>query len=254
MTPDVVVDIGNTRMKWGLCREGRISRMAALQSRNPDAWEKKAERWGLSRPVRWAISSVYPERFLQFLEWTERRGDLHRSIADYAEIGLPVAVDRPERVGSDRLFNALAGVRRAPVGTPVVTVSVGTAMTIDFVSAEGVFLGGQILPGPQTMARSLRDYTAALPLVEAEPRLMSEYCGKNTTDAITTGINSAITGAVFNAVWAFCDAVKQPVWAFVTGGDARYLTVDDFPDGIAELIVDPRLTLEGIRIAAEALP
>ena len=48
--------------------------------------------------------------------------------------------------------------------------------------------------------------------------------------------------------------MQQPVWAFVTGGDSRYLSVDDFPDGVTELVFDSRLTLDGIRIAAEALP
>jgi type III pantothenate kinase len=254
VTPDVVVDIGNTRMKWGLCRDGRVARMAAIQSLNPDAWTAKAERWGLARGTRWVVTSVNPKPVLPFFEWAKARGDTLRGIAVHEEIGLPVAVDQPERVGSDRLFNALAAVRRAPAGTPLVTVSVGTAMTIDFVSADGVFLGGQILPGPRTMARSLRDYTAALPFIEAEPAPLTDYCGKNTTDAINCGINSAIAGAVFNATWSFCDDVKRPAWAFVTGGDVRYLSADHFPDGVTELVFDPRLTLEGIRLAAEALP
>lgn len=254
MTPDVVVDIGNTRMKWGLCRDGRVSRMAAIQSLNPDAWAAKAERWGLAPGTRWVVTTVNPEPVLPFFEWAKARGDTLRGIVGHEEIGLPVAVDQPERVGSDRLLNALAAARRASAGTPVVAISVGTAMTIDFVSADGVFLGGQILPGPRTMARSLRDYTAALPLVETEPTMLTVWRGMNTTDAINYGINSAITGSVFNAVWAFCDEVKQPAWAFVTGGDARYLSADDFPDEVTELVFDPRLTLEGIRLAAEALP
>jgi type III pantothenate kinase len=253
VTPDVVVDIGNTRMKWGLVRDGRIARMGAVQALNPDAWTAKAARWELKPGTKWVVTTVNPKPVIPFFDWAQARGDALRGIAGYQEIGLPVSVEQPERVGGDRLFNALAATRRAP-GVPVVTVSVGTAMTIDFTSAEGVFLGGQILPGPRTMARSLRDYTAALPLVEPEPTVMSDFCGKNTTDAILNGINSALTGAVFNAVWPFCEEVGAPVRAFLTGGDADFLCADDFPDGVEELTFDPRLTLDGIRIAAEALP
>jgi len=253
VTPDVVVDIGNTRMKWGLVRDGKIARMAAVQALNPDAWTAKAARWNLQPGTKWVLTCVNPKPVLPFFQWAEARGDTVKGIASHEEIGLPLAVDQPERVGTDRLFNALVATRRAP-GVPVVTVSVGTAVTVDFTSAEGVFLGGQILPGPQSMARSLRDYTAALPLVEAAPMVMSDYCGKNTTDAILSGINSAITGAVFNAVWPFCDEVGVPVRAFLTGGGADFLTADDFPDGVEDLTFDPRLTLDGIRIAAEGLP
>ena len=206
MTPDVVVDIGNSRMKWGRCRDGRIDRMASLQSANPLAWDRKASQWKLPRGTRWVVTAVNSNPIIPFFDWTKARGDEVASIADHEEIPLPLAVDEPKQVGTDRLLTALAAVRRTPVGTPVVTVSVGTAMTINFVSAAGVFLGGQILPGPRTMARSLRDHTAALPLVEAEPMLLTEHCGKNTKDAILTGINSAITGAVFNA----CVAVLRP--------------------------------------------
>jgi type III pantothenate kinase len=142
VTPDVVVDIGNTRMKWGLCRDGRISRMAAVQSLNPDAWTARAERWQLAPGTQWVVTCVNPKPVIPFFEWARARGDSINGIAGHEEIGLPLAVDQPDRVGTDRLFNALAAVRRAPTGTPVIAISVGTAMTIDFVSAEGVFLFG----------------------------------------------------------------------------------------------------------------
>jgi type III pantothenate kinase len=253
VTPDVVVDIGNTRMKWGLCHNGRIQRMASLQSLNADAWTAKAERWELPPGTRWVVTSVNSDPMVPFCDWATARGDTLTGIAN-EEIGLLVAVDEPAKVGADRLFTALAAVRRSPVGCPVVTINVGTALVIDYVGPDGVFRGGVIMPGPRTMAKSLRDYTARLPLVEPEPQGLTDYCGKNTTDAIQIGIQLAVLGAAEEAVFAFANEVAQPVSVYVTGGGYRYFGSYDFLADTREIVLDPRLTLDGIRIAAEALP
>jgi type III pantothenate kinase len=252
--PDVVVDFGNTRMKWGLCSGGRIERMSAVQAASPEAWAAKAGRWQLPRPAKWVLSGVNPRPLIPFVQWLESRGDSFDGIASYQQVGLPLAVERPERVGIDRLLTALAAVRRVPAGCPVATINVGTAMTIDYVGPDGVFLGGVILPGPRTMARALRDHTAALPLVDAEPQGLCDYCGKNTVDAIQIGIQLALIGAADEAVLQFAYDVKQPVSVFITGGGMRYFASAEFAAETREIVLDPLLTLDGVRIAAEALP
>ena len=254
MTPDVVVDIGNTRMKWGLCREGRIERMAALQSGNPDAWTAKAERWQLPRGARWVVTAVNSNPIIPFFDWIKARGDVCASIAGHEEIGLPLSVSEPHQVGTDRLFTALAAVRRSPPGTPIATINVGTAMTVDFVNPDGVFTGGLIMPGPRTMAKSLRDYTDRLPLVETEPRFSTDYRGNNTVEAIQIGITVALVGAADQAILSFAYDMEQPVSVFITGGGSRYFSGESFAADTREIVRDPRLTLDGIRIAAEALP
>jgi type III pantothenate kinase len=254
VTPDVVVDIGNTRMKWGLCRAGRIERMAALQPGNPDAWTAKAEQWGLQRSTRWVVTAVNSNPILPFFDWMQERGDAWHGFAGHEEIDLPLSVDEPSRVGTDRLFTALAAVRRVPRGCPLATINVGTAMTVDFVNTDGIFIGGLIVPGPRTMAKSLRAYTDRLPLVEAEPWWKNDYCGKNTVDAIQIGITAAIVGAADDAIISFAHDMKEPVSVFITGGGYRYFKGESFAADTREIVIDPLLTLDGIRIAAEALP
>ena len=254
MTPDVVVDIGNSRMKWGLCRDGRIARMASLQVGNPLAWDRKAAQWELPRGTRWVVTAVNSNPIIPFFDWMAARGDVSASIAGHDEIGLPLSVDEPKQVGTDRLFTALAAVRRVPPGCPVATINVGTAMTVDFVNTDGIFIGGLIVPGPQTMAKSLHDYTDRLPLVDAKSWWKYDYCGKNTADAIRIGITAALIGAADDAVMSFEHDMKQPVAVFVTGGGRHYFSTDDFAADTREVVIDPRLTLDGIRIAAEALP
>lgn len=253
MTPDVVVDVGNTRMKWGLCRNGRIECMAAVQSLNPDAWTEKAEEWNLPGGIQWVVTFVNTEPIVPFVKWLNARGDKIESIVN-KEVGLPMAVDEPDKVGTDRLLTALAAVRRSPVGCPIATINVGTAMTVDFVNMDGIFIGGLITPGPQTMAKSLRRYTDRLPLVYAEPDHSIDYCGKNTVEAIQVGITRAIVGAADDAIFSFASDMECPVSVFITGGGLRYFTRDSFLADTREVVLDPQLTLDGIRIAAEALP
>ena len=254
MTPDVVVDIGNTRMKWGLCRDGRVQRMAALQVGKPLAWDAKAAQWELPRGTRWLVTAVNSNPIIPFFDWMKARGDEHASIAGHEEIPLPLAVDEPKQVGTDRLFTALAALRRVPPSCPVATINVGTAMTIDFINTDGVFVGGLITPGPRTMAKSLRDYTDRLPLVETQSWFSTDYCGKNTVDAIQIGITVALVGAADQALLSFAYDMNQPVSVFITGGGYRYFSGEDFAADTREIVLDPRLTLDGIRIAAEALP
>jgi type III pantothenate kinase len=241
-------------MKWGLCRDGRIERMASLQPGNPDAWTAKAEQWELRHPARWVVTAVNSNPIIPFYDWIAARGDIWVGFGGNDELGLPMSVDHPEQVGTDRLFTALAAVRHVPPGCPVATINVGTAMTVDFVNTDGIFIGGLIMPGPRTMAKALRRYTDRLPLVDPEPWDKYGYCGKNTVDAIQIGITSAIIGAADDAILSFEHDMQQPVSVFITGGDRHYFSRDDFAADTREVVIDPLLTLDGIRIAAEALP
>jgi type III pantothenate kinase len=167
---------------------------------------------------------------------------------------LTTTVDEPDLIGVDRLVTSLAAYTLANSDVSVVAVDVGTAMTVDFVKADGTHVGGAILPGPETMTRSLHEATAKLPLVPINPRLPSRGWGTNTNDAIELGIARAILGAADQLIleWSY-QAGDQPA-VFATGGNADYFAEFKFTANISEFAINPALTLEGIRLAAEALP
>ena len=83
------------------------------------------------------------------------------------DLPLEVRLERPDMVGIDRLVDAVAVNRLRDAGRPAVIVDVGTAITVDLVSADGAFLGGAILPGIQMSARAMHEFTDLLPLVDA---------------------------------------------------------------------------------------
>jgi len=253
MTPDVVVDIGNSRMKWGRCRDGRVAEMESLPPDDPAAWGEQARAWDIGPGASWAIGGVNPAVVEAFTRWVEAGGGTVVVFRKPSALPIALAVDEPDALGIDRVFGAIAARSLVPPGTPAITVDVGTAVTVNLVDAAGVFQGGAILPGPTLMARSLHDYTAKLPRVELHALPEEDSPGKNTTSAIRRGIRFAVCGAFVQLSSEFADACTVPPHLFVTGGGMDLLAGYRLP-WVARMGLVPTLNLEGIRIAAGALP
>ncbi len=246
MKPDVVVDVGNSRMKWGECSpKGRVVRSEAVPLNLPSVWQNRWENWS-DRAARWALAGSNPERRDAFAQWLRDRGCEVAVLTDWRAIGLPVKLPAPDRVGHDRLLNALAASREA---TPVAVADAGTAVTVDLVDADGSFAGGVIFPGVGTMARSLHQFTASLPLVDVtEPS--PAVPGPGTEPSMAAGIWWAVVGGIRAVLAEYRRGPTPPRKVLLTGGDGELLL-----PGLSDLVeLRPHLTLEGIRLAAEALP
>ncbi|MBX9626453.1 MAG: type III pantothenate kinase [Gemmataceae bacterium] len=249
MTPDIVVDIGNSRIKWGW---GEPMQMASLPPDDEPAWDRQLAELGLSGKLTWAVAGVHPARLERFAAWATARGD-HIRVITHADIPLKIDVDEPAKVGIDRLLNALAARKLTGPGQPAVIAGVGTAVTVDLLTERGEFAGGVIFPGLRLMADALHRHTALLPPVEVFP-LPPGLPAKNTRDAIHAGVVWAVAGGIDAAVRqlaARCP-VRPIVW--VTGGDGALMLYGLRSDGEYDVRPRPTLTLEGIRLAAEGLP
>jgi type III pantothenate kinase len=248
VTPDVVVDVGNTRIKWGLCSAGRVEQFTALPADNPSRWNNQLSEWRLGGRVAWAVAGVHPARCDAFAAWARTRGDEPLVIHHWTQLGLIVKADPPERVGLDRLLNVLAAKARLPAGSPAVVVDAGTAVTVNLLDADGAFAGGAIFPGVRLMARSLHDHTAMLPLVEvAHPS--PDVPGRATTPAIAAGVYWAAVGGINVLVRRLNLAYPDALPVFLTGGDAGLLD----PAVAEPHVTVPELTLDGIRLASLTL-
>jgi type III pantothenate kinase len=264
VTPDVVVDIGNTRMKWGRVSAGRVAEVVAFGHDDPGGWKRFCELWELTSSTRWLLAGVVPRVLRRFEEWLVARGMVAKTITndlfngtvfdDDVPFKFVTAVEEPDRIGIDRLLTAFAAWRRAPPGVSAVALNVGTAMTIDFVESSGIHRGGAILPGPRLMARSLHEYTAKLPQVAIDPELPITIWGETTEAAIELGIANAILGVADQMIWDWASVREKPPAIFATGGDVGYFRGFVFTADVSTFEIDPTLTLDGIRLAAEALP
>ena len=193
-------------------------------------------------------------------------------IRDSDAFPIAVDVDEPQRVGLDRLLNAIAANVIRQTSDDAVIVDCGTATTVDLVSNDGAFCGGAILPGFTLCAKALNRYTEVLPLISLKELFalpVSEDCpsplGRNTQAAIMSGVFWGQIGAVreltvrlgrFGITQAGSNSGTDSASSIadrhrtllLTGGGSRLL-VPYFP----EAIHCPYLPLQGLVLAAAAM-
>lgn len=160
--------------------------------------------------------------------------------------GVPIRMDNPREVGSDRIANALAAVKL--YGGPCVVVDFGTATTFDAVSDKGEYVGGAIAPGIDISVEALSQRGAQLHMVEiVKPR---SVIAKSTTEALRSGIVYGFAGQVDGLADRMAQELHDDVDAvtvIATGGLAPMVvdeceTVD---------VHQPWLTLIGLRLVYE---
>jgi type III pantothenate kinase len=152
----------------------------------------------------------------------------------------------PQQLGVDR-WMGLIGARQRTCD-PVLVVSAGTAMTVDALTADGVFLGGVIVPGFALMRQALQQGTAQVVEVAGEMQAFPRV----TADAVHSGILAALCGAIRQQYAQLAEAAGKPPRCLLTGGDAAIL----LPHLNLNLPVEsiPALILEGIHcVAAESM-
>lgn len=129
--------------------------------------------------------------------------------------------DTPETLGQDRLAAAVGAKSLCP-NENLLIIDVGSAITYDFVSAEGEYIGGNIAPGVKMRFTILQRMTKKLPLVEADENELIPLFGKNTRDAIASGVIRGLAYEVKGYMRTLRE--KMPHFqTYVTGGNAPYV-------------------------------
>lgn len=242
----LLVDAGNSRLKWAAWQDGRWIDRGAVpvsQADEPAArWTELDPEWvGVScvagAEVRGVLEGVFRELGVPVF-WLASRAEGHGIRNGYAQ---------PEQLGSDRYATLIACQRLGL--TPCVVAGIGTAVTVDALTGEGEFLGGLILPGLGLMRAALCEGTAGVRT--AAGAFMGEAAGFPTaTDSgVETGIRLAVAGAIRAMCQRLCARLGREVGVVLTGGDAALLA----GDLAMPVQVRDDLVLEGLRWVAEDL-
>jgi type III pantothenate kinase len=200
-------------------------------------------------PLAWYIGSVNRPSATRLLDWLRcRRPQDRLTLLAAGDLPLEVRVPRPDMVGVDRLLDALAANALRGPGRPAVVIDVGTAITVDLVSAEGAFLGGAILPGIAMSARALHEFTDLLPLLDlSELAAPPPALGTETAAALRAGLFWGAVGGVRELIGQLAGPQRPQV--ILTGGASP--AVAELLGPSAQLV--PHLTLAGIALAARTL-
>ncbi len=147
-------------------------------------------------------------------EELRRRADRFIKVSSFIPLPITVEYDTPHTLGADRIA-AAAGARSLFPGEDCIIFDFGTAITVDFLSRDGVFQGGNISLGMNMRFSAMNHFTRKLPLVEGrEPQRVE---GKNTQEAINNGV---ILGIIFE-VQKYIENYPSHKIIF-TGGDAVF--------------------------------
>ena len=158
---------------------------------------------------------------------------------------LPLSILNPYEIGSDLVANAVAA--HFQLKQTCIVVDFGTALTFTTVSGDGKILGVSIVPGLRTALKSLSQNTAKLFDVPLE--MPKSALGTNTVTAIQSGIVIGYEGLVKNMVVAIRKELGVDCPAIATGGLSFVITsLKSFFH-----LVDPKLTLNGLRLIGELI-
>jgi type III pantothenate kinase len=242
----LLVDIGNTNLKWAWLTGDGIGEIKAFSHRD-SSWRQLAEScWGDGEaPSRALIASVLGEGAIDSLSgWMQEKWGLTpQPVRPEAErLGVTNAYPRPEQLGVDRWLTLLA-VQATRQGLSCI-VDCGTAITIDVLDDAGRHRGGLILPGLNLMREALLGRTR-IPRVEPVDTKQLLACDTATAVA-SAGIHSAASLVERVMVETEKECHKLPE-LILTGSDARAVaSVLARP-----LKIVPDLVMQGLRCLAE---
>ena len=247
----LLVDIGNSRVKWARLTGERLGKAHAADYSGWRARDFARRLVGSAFSIdRILVASVAAETVSDALSAGARLARApapERVTTRRSACGVTVGYVDPWRLGVDRFLTMIAAHRRF-AGQPVCAVAVGTAMTVDLVGADGRHWGGAIIPAPPLMVASLLDGTSGI-------RRRAQGCtagrghalfGRSTVAAVEQGARYAAAAAADRAVSEASDLVGRTPQLVLTGGGAL---------SIRRLIrtpsvVAPDLVLEGLAALA----
>lgn len=236
----LLVDAGNTRVKWALAhRDAPVGTWIDHGAVPHDGIDGLAATWASLGATGALVSNVAGPALRERLAAALPAGVPVEWFASALQrAGVRNGYRAPEKLGCDRFAAAIGAHALAP-GRDLVVATCGTATTVDAVRADGLFVGGMILPGLALMASSLARNTFHLPQVG--PGALPPLFGADTEEAILSGCLSAQAGAIERAVAGLGAQV-----CIVSGGAAPWIAPALKP---GYLLVD-NIVLAGLHAAA----
>jgi type III pantothenate kinase len=247
----LAVDVGNTNVKLGVYDGSQLVAHWRLTTRR----EQTADEYGVfthtmlrSRGLEplhltdVAISSTVPAVQRTMQEMAGRYFGVSPFVVDPGvNVALPMRIDYPREVGPDRVVKVVGAVEL--YGSPLIIIDFGTATTFECVSPLGELIGGAIAPGIATAGEALTARAARLFGVDLSRP--ANAIGRNTVTNIQSGIVYGYAGLVDGLVARMRAEMDGEPKVVATGGLVGLM------EGLARSIdlVNPHLTLEGLRIA-----
>lgn len=246
---NLLVDIGNARIKWAL-QDGDCWTSGSPLLRQSKAFKDLARpAWKeLETPGRVLVSSVAGGDYDKSVHtWIKRRWKVAPEFlrATGSQCGVTNAYKEPARLGNDRWAYLLAA--HAASRAPTIIVDCGTAITVDALAADGRHLGGLIAPGIDLMAASLATKAPCIEILDLENHDIA-LLGSSTEVGVTGGVLYAAVSLVDRVFHDLRNELGRSARLLITGGDAERIA----PLLTAKPVIESELVLKGLAVFAES--
>jgi type III pantothenate kinase len=237
----ILIDVGNTRIKWAVEELQKLNNSQAIQHQKTDYIKQLKQAWfKLPHPSSVIISSVGKQQIVNELSnlantlWPNIVVVIAKSSAQW--LLMNNAYKEASKLGVDRWLGLIALQRLYATNSCV--VDCGTAITIDVLDLQGQHIGGLISPGLQLMQHSLFQGTELLPNIDQHCSVgLSNY----TEAAIYSGTIYAAAGLIEKMIADLCSSSPKLI---LTGGDAEILAQCIN----CQFTIEPDLVLKGLSL------
>ncbi|HQR92356.1 MAG: type III pantothenate kinase [Bacteroidetes bacterium 24-39-8] len=231
-------DFGNTRLKCALFQGRELLEMVVLENGHPDTVQTLINSFQPDKSILASVINHDPE-----VETVLAAATLFHKLGHTSKIPFSTPVGKPETIGADRLAAVAAAVDLFPKQHNLV-IGLGTCITYNYVNPAREFLGGSISPGMQMRFRSMHEYTALLPLVEAENGF--PLIGYDTKTNLLSGVILGMAKEIDGIIDAY--ALKFNNFnVLLTGGDMAFFV----PHLKNKIFADPYLIYKGLYAISE---
>ena len=231
-------DFGNTRLKCALFQDRELLEMVVLENGHPDTVQTLINSFQPDKSILASVINHDPE-----VETVLAAATLFHKLGHTSKIPFSTPVGKPETIGADRLAAVAAAVDLFPKQHNLV-IGLGTCITYNYVNPSHEFLGGSISPGMQMRFRSMHEYTALLPLVEAENNF--PLIGYDTKTNLLSGVILGMAKEIDGIIDAYALNFNN-FNVLLTGGDMAFFV----PHLKNKIFADPYLIYKGLYAISE---
>ncbi len=211
---NLVIDSGNTQTKVAVFDKDRLVTTYHIKTFDKTIAQKLLKEHQIDKTIISSVS-VHAQDIAQFVQ---SEGNKVITASHTLNLPLTIKYSTPHTLGIDRLAAAVGANTLYP-SENIMVIDAGTAITYEFVSADGVYLGGNIAPGMQLRFKSLNDHTKRLPLIDKEEFI--NPMGTSTQSAIAAGVIQGI----IHEIDGYCHHMESKFNSYrilITGGDAEF--------------------------------
>ncbi|HPE43266.1 MAG TPA: type III pantothenate kinase [Bacteroidales bacterium] len=236
MNIKIILDIGNTLIKLAHVESGRLRDVKSFEDEEIllNSISEQSFSGGIIGSVR--------EMSSHLLDWTKRQNNILLLNSD-TPLPFKIAYKSPQSLGADRIALAAAAYERFP-DKNVLVIDMGSCITYDLLTAQGVYLGGAISPGIRMRFKAMNAFTAKLPM--AEPTDKTPLIGYDTESSLQSGVMNGVQAEIEGVIDRYASNYKD-LTVLIGGGDNKYFD-KRFK---VNIFAASNLVLEGLRFIME---